>query len=240
MPELSAVYAVRRADLTRQRNEAQSRVLKRELANAITVTDVRFLTYLAFVETIVAQQRASNARLRHRNRLFKRLSDSLTKLQKQSSDFGIATGITLGAASLQHDGVIGRLDHWTHTTFALCAHVVEESTLRVMHLPTVNLGSAALDVLWNDVIKDTSKRVADAATLWILAVLKRARKQLPSVKASDDYHVQLTNYMKAVESVMYATEELRQGILGGIQNRKGIERRVTSAIKDRIVAAVAP
>jgi hypothetical protein len=102
------------------------------------------------------------------------------------------------------------------------------------------MSTALLAVAWDKLFDDA----IDAASLFVVAVMKKMREQLPDAGAAISYLAQLDAYTTSAQKALTVMEILRQILLAGLLDQQGgtlnyqiLESRVAAAITHRSQAA---
>jgi uncharacterized protein YjaG (DUF416 family) len=112
--------------------------------------------------------------------------------------------------------------------------IADETMKAVLTPPQPRLVRAILAVAWEKLIEAP----VDDASLFVTAVLRKMREQLPNAHDADSYLVQLREYGESVERASLLLEALRQLLLGAASRTTGTGSLDLATLQARSSAVV--
>jgi len=218
-------------------------LIQEPVLKAILVTDVCAGSYIALGETLSVVLERSSERMKALTEEIVHETDSIPRTTQQAAAAGpvaldMANAITAFRALEYH--TLEQALTLNGDFLKFIDRVADETALAILAPPEPRMSTALLAVAWDKLIDDA----IDAASLFVVAVMKKMREQLPNASAATSYLAQLDSYTKSAQKAVTVMEALRQMLLAGLFDQHGVtlnyqvlESRVAAAVKYRSQAA---
>jgi hypothetical protein len=237
---VTEAYNARRSSLGHELTNSKSEEVQRALVKAILVTDVCAQTYADLKEVLSTVIDAVTERMRATTSEISQEGSRLERAAAAASQYGPEAFVMQkamgGLQALQYD-TLAKAIEYDGDFLKFINQIADETTKAVLTPPEPRMVKAVLAVAWDKLVEAP----VDDASLFVTAVIRKMREQLPKASDADSYLLQLREYTQSVEKALYLMEALRQLLLTAGSRTTGgdsldvatLQARATTAVRDR-------